>query len=80
MDLGGRISYDEHNGAWSRIRLRKEIIREFPDLMEKRSKFTYKLLFYRTYPELEKVIRAMKRANKPLPIILFFVKDGEANF
>ena len=78
IELSGRISYDEHNGAWSRIRLKKEFINEFPDLTERRSNFSYKLLFYRTYLELDKIIKVMKKENKPLPILLFLVKEKEA--
>ena len=75
IELIGKVSYDEHNGAWSIIRLRKQLINDFSDLKEKRSSFSYKALYYQSYLELEKAVREMKRRDHPLPILLFLVKE-----
>jgi len=80
IDIRGKLSYRETLHAWSLIWLKKELVNEFPDLMEKRSEFSYKMLFYQNYKELGKAIRVMKKGDKPLPILLFLVKEREANF
>jgi len=78
-NLRGRVYYDSPNGAWSIIRLRKEIVNDFSELKEKRSSFSYQMVFYQTPQELEKAIREMRKEDKPLPILLFLVKDEESN-
>lgn len=75
LDIKGRIAYTEGHQAWNLIRLKKEIINEFPQLKEKRSSFSYKLLFYHNYSQLEKAIRKMKRNNDALPILLWMVRE-----
>ena len=79
IELMGKVSYDEHNGAWSTIRLRKQLINDFSDLKERRSSFSYKIIYYQSYLELEKAVREMKKEDKPLPILLFLVKEKESN-
>jgi len=75
LNIKGRISYRESEQAWNVIKLKKELINEFSVLREKRSSFSYQMLFYRTYDELEKAVRKMKREKSPLPILLFLQKE-----
>ena len=79
INAKGRIYYDPSNGSWSIIRLKKAIVNNFSDLTEKRSSFTYQMVFYQTPLELEKAVREMKKEDKPLPILLFLVKEQEVN-
>lgn len=72
----GKISYEISRQSWDMIRLKKEIINEFPELREKRSRFSYQLIFYRDYKGLEKAIRKMKREGAPLPMFLFLKKES----
>ena len=80
MEVRGRLSYDEYNRAWSRVRLKKSIIEEYRELKERRASFSYKAVLYPNYRDLEKAIKGMKKEDMPLPIFLFFVKEGEVNF
>ncbi len=58
IDVEGRIIYSEGNQAWNLIKLKKEFLNEFYQLKEKRLKvFSYKMLYYRTYEEFEKVVK-----------------------
>lgn len=75
LDIKGRISYTEADQAWNMIKLKKELLNEFSDLKEKRSKFAYQMLFYRTYAELEKLVKKMKKEESALPILLFLEKE-----
>lgn len=75
LDVKGKIAYGDSSHSWSNIRLKKEIVDEFPALKEKRAKFSYNMLFYRTYNDLEKALRRMRRKKMPLPILLFMMRD-----
>lgn len=75
LESEGRISYKEASRAWSLIRIRRELIQEFPQLKERRSAFSYKMVLFRSYKLLEKEIKKMKRKSKPLPLLLFFYKE-----
>jgi len=79
LELKGKLSYCESIQAWNTIRFKRDLALEFPDLMEKRSSFFYKLAFYPSYLELERAIKEMKRGDKPLPILLFLIKGQEAD-
>lgn len=75
LNIRGKISYRETEQAWNIIKLKKELLNEFSALKEKRSSFSYQMLFYRTYDELEMLVRKMKREKSPLPLILFLQKE-----
>jgi len=77
IDIKGKIAYGDSSQSWSNIRLKKEIIDEFPVLKEKRAKFSYNMLFYRDYNELEKALRRMRRQKMPLPLLMFMIKETE---
>ncbi len=73
--LKGKLSYSWEVRAWNTIRLKKEIVNEFPQLKERLSAFGYNLTFYQDYDNLEKFIRKMKRNKEALPILLWLNKQ-----
>ncbi len=73
LELEGEMSYKEGQKAWSVIRLKKDILKEFPQLKERREKFSYKMIMHRTFEDLKKAIGEMER-EKVIPIFLFFRK------
>ncbi len=77
FEFKGNISYSENLRAWCIIRLRRELINEFPALKERRSKLGYHLTFYRDYDKLERAIRKMKMNNMPLPLLMFMEKRSD---
>jgi hypothetical protein len=56
------------------LKLKKELFEEFPELKEKRSEFTYKLVFYRNFKEFEKIIEKLKNGES-MPILLWLYKE-----
>lgn len=74
LEISGKLSYKESNQCWNTIRLKKEILNEFPMLKEKRASFSYRMLLHRDYEELEKLIRKMKREKQPLPILVWLLR------
>lgn len=77
IQIKGKISYRESIGCWSLIALGKQIIREFPQLKEKQSKFGFKMAFYYEHKDLEKVVKKIKREGEALPILLWLVKEKQ---
>jgi hypothetical protein len=75
VKVNGILSYDEALQAWSILRLRKDLINEFNQLKEKRSKFSYELLFYRSYEEFEKAMKDLVKKEEVLPILMFLKKE-----
>ena len=60
IEIEGKVHYSESFQAWNTLMLKKELFSEFPQLKEKRSKFSYKLAYCRDSKELEKEISANK--------------------
>jgi len=75
FEIQGKLSYSESLQAWNTLRFKKELVKEFPQLSEKRSKFSYSLVYYRTLEEFEKAIKQLKEDKTNLPILLFLNKE-----
>jgi hypothetical protein len=75
IKIKGKLSYSESNQAWNTIRFKKEFVNEFSQLKEKTSSFGYKMIFYRSYNQLEKTISRSKRKKEPIPVLMFFYKE-----
>ena len=73
----GKVLYSEGFKAWNTIRLKKELFLEFPELKERRSSFSYKLIFHRTIEEFEKFVKMLKKSkDEVMPILMFLYKEG----
>lgn len=75
LESKGRLSYSEGSQAWSIIKLKKELLQEFPQLREKRSSFSYRLMLFRSYKKMEKAIKEIQKKEQPLPLLLCFYKE-----
>ena len=76
IDSEGKIAYSESFQAWNTLKLKKELFSEFPQLKEKRSKFSYKLVYHRDSKELEKEIKeVLKEGQEVMPMLLWLFKD-----
>ncbi len=74
IDIDGKIAYSEGAQAWNIIQLKKELFSEFPQLREKRSKFSYKIMFSRNYNSFKEIAKNMKEENV-MPILMWIYKD-----
>jgi len=77
VESTGKLSYNESTRSWGTLRFKSELIREFRQLKEKNSKFLYKILLHRTYEEFEKKIKEMIKNKEPIPLLLWFEKEGK---
>jgi hypothetical protein len=76
IDSEGKVYYNESFQAWNTLKLKKELFAEFPQLQEKRSKFSYKIVYYRHPEEFSKEIKEMiKKEKSAMPILLWLFKD-----
>jgi hypothetical protein len=72
----GKIAYSESFQAWNILQLKKELFSEFPQLKEKRSKFSYELIYHRDSKKLEKTIKDIAKKEKGIiPLLLFMYKE-----
>lgn len=82
-EFSGKLSYAEGSRAWHVIRLKKDILREFPQLKRRDKEFGYKIVIYRKYEELKKAIEEMEIQCKPIPmslLILYLLVEFRARF
>ena len=78
IKINGKLSYSESLQSWNTIRFKKELVKEFPQLNEKRSKFSYKVIYYRNFSEFEKAVKDLKnQKSESLPLLLFLYKDTD---
>ena len=75
INAKGKMYYQAEDHAWNLIRIRKEVLNEFKQLKERRSKFAYNMLFYSEWIEFEKAMRKFKRESLPPPVLIWFVKE-----
>ena len=72
LNVCGALSYSEGQRAWNLIRLKHDLLREFPQLKERREKFEYKLVMHRSFEDLKKAIKEIEKDKKVIPMLLFF--------
>jgi len=75
INIQGKILYSQGDRSWNMIRIRKDILDEFPQLREKQAKFSYRMILHKSNNELEKAIRALKRDGGAMPILLFLCRE-----
>ena len=76
IESEGRIAYSESSQAWNVIKLKKDLFLEFPQLKEKRSKFSYKIVYHRDLKDFEKVTKKLVEEGKSVvPLMLWLYKD-----
>jgi len=71
----GKVYYNESFQAWNTLKLKKELFAEFPQLMEKRSKFSYKLAYYRDYEKFLEEIKTLIKSGETMPLLIWLFKE-----
>ena len=75
LEVEGSLSYSEAQRAWNTIRFKKLLLKEFPQLKERREKFGYKMILHRSFKELKKAINAMEKGELAIPLVVWLVKE-----
>ena len=74
-EIQGRISYNESAQAWSILRLHKVILDEFKELKEKQSDFSYEMVLFYSYEQLEAFMRDVREKGRVPPLLLWIAKN-----
>ncbi len=72
IKINGKLHYNEGAQSWNLIRLKKEVLHEFPQLREKSASFGYTMIISKSKEGFEELIQKEKDG---LPILLFFSKN-----
>jgi len=75
IDISGKLSYSEHIRAWNTIRFKAELLKEFYQLKNRQSSFGYKMIYFRTFEDLENMIRKAKRNKEGLPVLMWMYEE-----
>jgi viroplasmin and RNaseH domain-containing protein len=75
LEIEGKLFYSEGSQAWNIIRLKKDLLYNFPQLKEKRSNFSYKMIMPHSLEELKSMIKNLESNSPNIPILLFFCKE-----
>ncbi|MBW6442292.1 hypothetical protein K0A97_00730 [Patescibacteria group bacterium] len=77
VKIKGKIHYSEGAQSWNIIRLKKEILYEFPELKEKSSNFGYTMIIPKSKESFKELLSEIEQ--KALPIFLFLNKSLNQN-
>jgi len=77
LDINGSVSYSMSSRAWNTLRIKKELLEEFPLLRERREKIDYKMVLYRDPVDLFLAAEKIMDAEDALPILLYFTRRTE---
>jgi len=75
INVKGKVHYSESGQAWNLIKLKSEFLNEFNQLKEKRSKFSYELVFGRTEEETIEALKENMKNNKVTPVLMWIYKE-----
>jgi len=75
INVEGKVHYSESNQAWNTIKLKSEFLNEFKQLREKRSKFSYEMIFGRNEEEMVEALKEIIKDKKLMPILMFLYKE-----
>ncbi|MCK4997093.1 hypothetical protein KAS08_02210 [Candidatus Pacearchaeota archaeon] len=76
INVKGRMHYSESNQAWNIIKFKSEFLNEFRQLKEKRSKFSYEMVFSRTEGEMIETMKKIIKDRTLMPVLMFLYKDN----
>jgi len=77
INVKGKVHYSESNQAWNTIKLKSEFLNEFQQLKEKRSKFSYEMIFGRTEEEMIDAIKKIISDKTLMPVLMFLYRDKD---
>lgn len=74
LKICGSLSYSEGHRAWNIIRFKHDLLKEFPQLKERREKFSYKMIMHRSFEDIKKAIAKIEEEEDAIPILLFLCR------
>ena len=77
--ITGKLSYHDASHSWCVLRIKKELLNEFPDLRDRSSKFTYKITLLSSFEGVEDHVRRIKERGGTPPMLFWFEKVGNSS-
>ena len=74
INVDGKVGYSESSQSWNIIQLKKELFNEFPELKERRGKFSYKIVLSRDYDSFKDIVNGVKD-DKVMPVLMWIYRD-----
>ena len=75
FSVRGKLSYGESYHAWNTLRLKREILAEFPDMKDQLTRLFYKITFVKDFDSLFDVVEKLKETGGPIPLLMWFYKE-----
>lgn len=75
VECRGKMAYNESAQAWNLIRLKNEVLHQFSQLKDKRSKFTYDLIFCKDKNKFKELANKIIKDEDTMPLMIFLNKD-----
>jgi len=76
VEIKGKLFYSDSDQAWNLIRIKKELLHEFPHLKEKDIEgLVYYMKLYRNYGELKQFVESLEKSSATIPIVLFIGQE-----
>jgi len=76
VEIKGKLFYSDSDQAWNLIRIKKELLQEFPHLKEKDiDGLVYYMKLYRNYDELKDFVKDIEKNAGIIPIVLFLGQE-----
>lgn len=77
IQVKGKLTYNEGDRAFTNLKIKKEVLQEFPHLKERGEEFdfVYLMKLHRSFKELKKEIGDMEKETAAIPIVLFLGKE-----
>ena len=72
----GKLTYNNGDGLFTNLRLKKEILQNFPtSLKDPNANFVYIMQVFKTWEELEKEIKTLKKEMSVAPFLFHIAKS-----
>ena len=76
--ITGKLSYHDASHAWCVLRIKKELLKEFPALRNRSLKFTYKITLFTSFRKVEEHLQKLKERGD-IPPMLFWLDEVKNN-
>ena len=75
VNVQGKLHYNESSQAWNKLKFKKELLNEFPQLKQKMSHFVYEMQYFRDPKDFEELLLRLKKGVVGLPVLMWIWEE-----
>jgi len=75
--INGKLFYSESESCWNKIRLKRDILTEYPQLKSKTGNYGYTMILPKNTEDFKKATEGVNEGS--IPILLFFNVRGRSD-